>query len=252
MKKITVIIPCFNEEQHLEAALKTVKWADEIMVVDSFSSDNSLKIAKKHTDFVLQRKYENSANQKNWAIPQATHDWIFLLDADERVTPDLQHEIQAFLKTEDHTIDAYWIGRDNFFMGKPLRYALKGDKVIRLFKKECRYQDLNVHSEIITDGLKVDWLKGKLEHHTLKNIDHFLAKTNRYAGWSAKDYHTKTPRVTFFHLWIKPLYRFIKHYIINRGFLDGQVGFIVSSIMAWSVFLRYWKILEIRYFEKLK
>lgn len=246
MRKITAIIPCFNEEKQLRAALESVKWADEIMVVDSYSTDKSLEIAREYTDFIIQRTYENSASQKNWAIPQANNDWILLLDADEILPQALQDEIQTVLRQQEELLDAYWMYRDNFFMGKKVHHVIKGDKVIRLFKKTCRYKPLHVHSEIETEGLNVGRLEHKMEHRTFKGIESHLKKVHRYALWSAKDYHKKTKKITLYHLWIKPFYRFIKHYFIERGFLDGKVGFILSSVLAWSVFLRYWYLIELR------
>lgn len=244
MKKLTVIIPTYNEEENIRNVLESVKWVDEIMVVDSFSTDNTLKISKEYTDFIIQRDYENSASQKNWAIPQATNDWILLVDADEIVSRLLKTEIQNLLNS-DKLLDAYWVYRKNYFMDKPLNYLIKGDKVIRLFKKECRYEKLHVHSEIITKDLKIGRLNGLLHHHTFKSVDLYMDKINRYATWSAKDYANKTKSVTIFHLLAKPLFRFFKHYILERGFLDGKAGFVLSCIFSWSVFLRYWKIIEI-------
>lgn len=252
MRKITAIIPTYNEESNLRKAIESVKWADEIMVVDSFSTDKTLEIAKEYTNFILQRTYENSASQKNWAIPQATHDWIFLLDADEVVTPALQKEVQEKLKDTNELADAYWIGRVNFFMNQRVNHVVKGDKVIRFFNKKCRYQPLKVHAEIITEGQNVEKLNGKLEHYTFKSIDLHLTKINRYADWAANDYLKKTPKVTYFHLCLKPLFRFFKHFILEKGFLDGRVGFVISSVFAWSVFLRYWKILDIQNQAKRK
>lgn len=246
MIKVTAIIPTYNEEKNIKKAIESIKWADEIMIVDSFSTDNTLKIAREYTDFIIQREYENSASQKNWAIPQATHDWILLLDADEVVTPELRDEIQKQLSSPNELLDAYWIKRINYFMGQRIRYIVKGDKVIRLFKKTCRYQPLHVHAEIITEGIEVGKFNAVMEHYTFKSIQHFMGKIDRYASWSSNDYLSKTKKVTYFHLFVKPLYRFFKHYILERGFLDGKVGFIMSSVHAWSVFLRYWKIMELR------
>lgn len=251
MEKITAIIPTFNEAHNIEAAIQSVQWADEIIVVDSFSEDTTVEIATRLGAKIFQRKYINSANQKNWIIPQATHDWVFILDADERVTEDLKKEIQQILQ-QPLEKDAYWINRQNFFMGKKIHYSgWRGDAVIRLLRKEkCRYQDLKVHAEIETEGIEVGQLKNKINHFTYKDLDHFLTKMQRYADWSAKDHLEKTPRVTFFHLYLKPLFRFFKHYFIQLGFLDGKVGFIISVIMAWGVFLRYVKIQEIRSAEQ--
>lgn len=247
MEKITAIIPTFNEAHNIVAAILSVNWADEIIVVDSFSDDETVTLAKQNGAKVFQRKYVNSANQKNWIIPQAAHEWVFILDADERVTINLQKEIQAILK-QSPIKDAYWVNRQNFFMGKKVRYSgWQGDAVIRFFRRDkCRYQNLEVHAEIETQGIEVGQLKNKIEHFTFKDLDHFLNKMRRYADWSAKDHLKKTKKVTFFHLYFKPLFRFFKHYIFQLGFLDGKVGFIISVIMAWGVFLRYVKMEELR------
>ncbi len=247
MEKITAIIPTFNEAHNIDAAIHSVKWVDEIIVVDSFSTDNTVELAKKNGAKVFQREYQNSANQKNWIIPQATHNWVLILDADERVTLDLQNEIQNLLKNPIEK-NAFWIGRQNFFMEKKINHSgWKGDAVIRLLQRDkCRYQKLNVHAEIETEGIEVGRLKHKIEHYTFKDTNHFLAKMQRYSDWSAKDHLEKTPRVTFFHLFLKPLFRFFKHYFFQLGILDGKVGFIISVIMAWGVFLRYIKIKEMR------
>lgn len=246
MLPLTVIIPCFNEAHHMRALLETVEWADEILIIDSFSTDQTLEIAKEFPVKILQRKYQYPADQKNWAIPQATHDWILILDADERVTPMLKAEIQSILSGTPDKV-GYWIGRQNYFMGKEVRYSgWQSDKVIRLIhKSHCLYEDKRVHEEITTKGA-VGMLKHRMTHNTYQDIHHFLEKVDRYAGWSAKDYNEKTDRITLYHLLLKPLFRFIKHYFLKLGFLDGKVGFIISSIMAWSVFLRYVKMLELR------
>lgn len=251
MQQLTAIIPCFNEEQHMEAVIQSVQWADEVLIVDSFSTDKSLEIARRMGCRIIQREYENSASQKNWAIPQATHNWILLVDADERVTDTLREEIQAVLKAP--AADAYWMYRSNFFMGHRVRFSgWQNDKVIRLFKKTCRYEPLRVHAEIITTGISVSSLKNKLDHYTFKGIANYIKRQHRYAEWSAKDHLAKTPKVTLYHLMIKPGFRFVKHYILKGGFRDGYIGFVIASLTAWSVFLRYFKILEIRWEEGRK
>ncbi len=246
MLPISVIIPCFNEAHNIKALLETVTWADEIILVDSFSTDNTLEIAKAFPIKVLQRAYQYPAEQKNWAIPQAANDWILILDADERVTPELKAEIQSVLSGTPDKV-GYWIGRKNFFMGKEVRYSgWQSDKVIRLIHKaHCKYEDKLVHEEITADG-PIGMLEHRMTHNTYREITHFLEKVDRYAGWSAQDYNEKTGRITLYHLLIKPIFRFIKHYVFKLGFLDGRVGLIISSIMAWSVFLRYVKMMELR------
>lgn len=240
--KLTAIIPTFNEERHVKEVVESVAFADEIMIVDSYSTDKTLEIARKYTDFIIQREYEYSASQKNWAIPQATHEWILLVDADERVTPELEAEIKAVLKSDPKEV-AFWIYRENRFMGKLMNHSgLNTDKVIRLFKKsECVYADKHVHSEILTDG-KVGYLKSKFTHDTYFTLDKHLEKKNRYAWWSAKDYIKKSNKINLFHIVIKPFWRFFKHYIVQLGFLDGIPGLAYAYIESYGVFTRYMKI----------
>jgi len=247
--KITLIVPTYNEEKVLDRCIVSTKdLADEILVVDSFSSDNTLEIAKAHGARIIQRKYENSASQKNWAIPQASFSWILLLDADEWLTQKLYEELKQ-IKSQDHEPieSGFWIYRSNHFMGKRVRYSgWQGDKVIRLFKKEdCSYKIQSVHSEIMTSG-KLSFLRSYLNHDTYRGISAWEEKLERYAQWQAQDYSQKMGKVTLFHTLIKPLFRFFKHYILSGGFLDGYIGFRISKYAAWSVWLRYKKVIKIR------
>ncbi|MCB0638472.1 MAG: glycosyltransferase family 2 protein [Lewinella sp.] len=248
MRPLSVIITTFNEADNLPRALASVAWADDILVVDSFSTDGTPDIARAHGARLLQRTYTGPADQKNWAIPQAAHEWILLLDADEAATPALRIDIQQFLAADTIPFDAAWIGRNNHFLGQRIRYSgWQGDAVIRFFHRDkARYREVQVHEEIATEGLIVSRLQGRLEHFTYRSLDHFLDKMRRYARWSAQDHAARTPRVTFFHLYLKPAFRFFKHYILQQGFRDGKAGLVVSAIMAWGVFLRYAYLLEER------
>ena len=247
MKKVSVIIPTFNEAHNIAGVLESVAWADEIIIVDSFSTDETLSIAEKYEVKIWQHEYKGPAAQKNWAIPQVENEWILLLDADERLTPELTAEIQNWLAKDKIPFDAFWIGRQNYFLGKKVKYSgWQGDAVVRFFRKSCRYDNKQVHEEIITQNIRVSRLQYKMNHFTYKTVDHFLAKMNRYADWSAEDHAAKTPKVSIFHLFIKPAFRFFKHFFIQKGFLDGRTGLIVSGIMAWGVFLRYVKMMEKR------
>lgn len=244
MEKLTAIIPTGNEEHNIREVLESVSFADEIMVVDSMSTDNTLTIAKEFTDTIIRRKYQYSASQKNWAIPQATHEWILLVDADERVTPELQKEIISILNNPptDGTV-AYWIYRMNHFMGKRVRYSgWQNDKVIRLFRKsKCVYEDKMVHAEIIADG-QVGFLKNRFHHNTYITLDSHIKKLNRYAAWQARDYDKKTGRLGVFHFVIKPFWGFFKHYFVQMGFRDGVVGLVISYLHAYAVWMRYAKL----------
>jgi glycosyltransferase involved in cell wall biosynthesis len=253
MHKVTAIIPTKNEAHNIEAVLESVKWCDEILVVDSYSNDHTVELAKKITDRVIQSEYINSASQKNRAIPLARNEWILLVDADERVTPELKEEIQNILSQEIIENDAYWIYRKNFFMSKEIKFSgWQRDKVIRLFRRDtCRYEEKDVHAEIKTKG-NVGKLKNKLIHNTFKDIFHYLEKLDNYSTWSANDAAKKNVRPNFYHFIVKPRFRFFKHYIVDLGILDGYAGFMISSLMAQGVFMRYVKLFNMQQNRKNK
>ena len=222
----TVIIPTKNEVNNIEAVIASVSFADEILVVDSFSTDGTVEKAMNLGAKILQRTFDYHAAQKNWAIPQAKHDWILLVDADERVTPELKKEIISVLQQKEIKEKAFWIKRINHFMGQRVHYSgWRNDAVIRLFdKKYSRYEDIFVHEEIICTGT-TGKLKHKLSHNTYKNFDAYIQKMNRYATQQAKVYDLKTGKITPYHLVLKPFWGFFKHYIVQSGFRDGFVGF---------------------------
>ncbi len=246
MKRITAIIPTLNEQHNIVDAIKSINFADEIMVVDSFSTDKTIELATPLADTILQREYENSASQKNWSIPQAKYKWILLLDADERVKEELKKEVLSVLESKTN-YDGFWIKRENYFMGKRVYFSgWRGDRVIRLFKRdECKYEKKHVHAEIVSEG-KIGILKNKLIHNTFKNKEDYFKKLKRYAKWQAKDYDQKTGNITIFHTTIKPIFRFIKHYFIQLGILDGYVGFIISFYQAKAVKMRYKYLKDLR------
>jgi glycosyltransferase involved in cell wall biosynthesis len=255
MQKITAIIPTFNESIHIREAIKSVSWADEIIVVDSFSTDGTQEIVKKEFPQVklLIHEYINSAAQKNWTIPQASHPWIFLLDADERPTPELVNEIKNILK-DGTSHAAFWINRTNYFMEKKLNFTWRNDAVIRLFKRdECKYEEKHVHAEILAKGT-ISRLKNRLSHDTYtgKGLEFHLKKGDRYTTWGAYDRLASTKTVTMYHLAIKPLFAFVKHYFVKLGFLDGKQGFIIAILTTWNVFIRAVKIWRIQKGEKFK
>ena len=234
MKKISAIVTTKNEEHNIVNALKSVSFADEIIVVDSFSTDKTVELAKPIATKIFQRKYDSPSKQKNWAMQKVKFEWIIILDADERVTLKLQEEIKKILKNQSG-FDGFWIKRENYFMNKKVKFSgWQGDKVIRLIKKDkCKYNNKKVHEEIIDNG-NIGELKNKLIHNTFNNKKDYLKKIERYAKWQAEDYQKKTGKITLFHTVLKPTFRFIKHYFIQMGILDGYVGFTISIKSCFS------------------
>lgn len=242
--KLTAMIPAGNEERHLAACIASVRFADEVMVVvDEASTDRTLEIALELADRVLVHPYENSAAQKNWALPQAENPWVLVVDSDERVTPELRADIIAVLEA-DGPHDGYRIHRINHFMDQRIYgCGWQRDDVLRLFRRDrSRYEEKHVHADIVSnDGrpLSVGKLKGKFLHYTFDSFEQYLKKHNRYAGWAGKDRAKTTRRVTLWHLALRPLWRFIRQYIIYGGWRDGVAGFIICWMAAHSVFLKY-------------
>lgn len=257
MRKISAIIPTFNEEENINEAIESVQWCDEIIVVDSFSTDRTIEIARSFANVrLLQHEYEHSASQKNWTIPQASHPWIFLLDADERPTPELVEEIKTVVNSGS-SYSGFWIYRRNHFMGKQIHYSgWQSDKVLRLFKRdECRYQNKHVHAEIETQG-KIGFLKNKLIHYTYKDLTSYLKKADRYTTWGALDRVQKFAKtghkIGLPYLALRPFSRFFRHYFLRLGVLDGTHGLVVSALSATNVFIRGVKIWRLQHGEKIE
>ncbi len=239
-EKLTVIVPTFNEEENLQECLESVSWADEIMVVDSGSTDATLEIARRFTDRILVHEYINSANQKNWAIPQATHPWVMIVDSDERVTPQLKREIEETLEAPQH--QGYSIGRFNHFLGHPLRHggwSPREDRNIRLFMRDKgRYEDKEVHADVLVEGT-VGHLKNPLIHYSYRTLDQYFRKMERYTRWAAMDIAKSKRRVRWHHVTLRPLGDFLRLYFMKLGFLDGFPGLIIALLSAYYVMVKY-------------
>jgi glycosyltransferase involved in cell wall biosynthesis len=241
---LTVIVPTFNEQDNLEDCLRSVAWADEVLVVDSFSTDRTLEIARRHTDRIIQREYINSASQKNWAIPQARHRWVMVVDADERVTPELRDEIRALL-SRGPDCSGYVIRRVNHFLGRRIHHGgWARDRVLRLWDRTLgRYQEKEVHAEVDVAG-PVRELRHPLLHITFRSWDLYLRKIDRYTSWGAEDLRKRGRRTTALDLVFRPLARFFKRYILQLGFLDGVPGLMITGIDSWAVFVKYARLWE--------
>jgi len=246
---LSVLIPAGNEEVNIVACVESASFACDVVVVDSLSTDRTVELARPLATRILQREYINSASQKNWAIPQMACEWVFVLDSDERITPELRAEIEAIVSrpwTPDQPA-AYRVWRLNHFLGKPVRYCgWQDDKVTRLFRRDIsKYQDRHVHADIEVEGT-IGSLRHKLLHYTFRSFDQYLVKFDRYTSWAAKDRGKKTKRVTWLHLLGRPAWRFFRQYVMKQGFRDGTTGLVLCILAAYSVFLKYAKLWEMQ------
>jgi glycosyltransferase involved in cell wall biosynthesis len=241
MTKITAIIPTLNEEIHIEAAIESVNFADEIIVIDSYSSDNTVQLAEKHNVKIIKRKFDDFSSQKNFAIDQATNPWVYVLDADERVTQQVRKEILDAVKNPKGKV-GFYVRRSFYFAGKHLKYGgCQRDKVVRLFLKEfCAYKGV-VHETIYTEG-DLGFFKNRIQHYSYRGYDHYISKMNHYGALRAKQYFSEGKKINFYHLLIKPIARFFIHFFIRLGFLDGFRGFIYARAQAYGVYVRYIKL----------
>ncbi|HUG36760.1 MAG TPA: glycosyltransferase family 2 protein [Candidatus Limnocylindrales bacterium] len=238
MPRISVAIVTLNEQDRLRACLESVAWADEVVVVDAESADKTVALAREFTDRVWVRPWPGFVAQKNFAIEQATGDWVLALDADEQVTPALAERVRAILRA-DGPADGYSIPRQNMFWGAWVRHGgLYPDWQLRLFRRRSgRFSGEGVHESVRVDGT-VERLAEPMLHHSYRGLEDFVERANRYSTLAARDLIRQGRRVRLAELILRPLGRFLSMYIMRRGFLDGWRGLVLAVLYADYVFLR--------------
>ncbi|WP_281234385.1 glycosyltransferase family 2 protein [Flavobacterium gelatinilyticum] len=239
--KLSVIILTYNEENYIADAIRSVAFADEIIVLDSYSTDRTPEIVSAFNAKLIYRKFDNYSNQRNHAIQSASGEWILFLDADERVSTELKDEIVKSINSHEH--DAYKIWFPHFFMGRFLFHYT--DKVTRLIKNNNIHFENEVHEKLILKS-KPGLLKNHMIHYTYKGLFNFISKKDKYAWFQAKMSVKKGKKATLFLLFFKPFYRFFHTYFIKRVFLDGVPGLAAAAIDAYGVFSRYAKIILLK------
>ncbi len=236
----------FNEEAVIADALASVSWADEIIVVDSGSTDQTVNIAKRYTERVLFRPWMGFSAQKNWAVDQATHDWVLSLDADERITPGLRDEIVALLQGPP-SCAGFYIARKNFFLGQWIRHGgWFPDKTLRLFdKRQGRFGDRIVHEKVEVKG-EVGHLRHPMIHYTYTSLSSYHRRAGRYAGLAAEEMHAGGRAFSIMDILVRPLWTFVRMYLFQQGFRDGIRGFLLAVFYGYYTFLKYARLWELR------
>ena len=240
-QKISVLIITLNEEIHMYELLSDLEFADEVIVVDSFSTDQTKSISEsfKNVRF-LENKFENYTSQRNFAIDQARNNWILFIDADERLTPALKTEILETLE-RDENVSAYLFYRKFYFKNKILRFSgWQTDRIYRLFKKDkCRYTHRRlVHEKLDVDG-KIAYFKHRLVHYSYADYDSYKRKMIAYGKLKAREKFQVGFKPTLFHIYGHSIYNFLYQYLIRLGILDGRKGIIICYLNALSVAARY-------------
>jgi hypothetical protein len=243
---LSVIITTFNEEVNIADCIESVSWADEILVVDSFSTDRTVEIAQKYPVQLLQREYFGSAAQKNWALDRVSHPWVLIVDADERVPPQLAGEILRTLAT-DPQVNAFSIRRENIFIDRVMRHSgWSTDKVIRLFRTDKgRYPNRRVHADLAIEG-SPQLLANPFLHYTFRSFDQYFDKFLNYAEWGAAQAFREGRSVGVLEIAGRPLWRFLRTYVVQLGFLDGLHGLVLCTLQSFGVFLKYARLWEYR------
>lgn len=245
MATLSVVVLALNEERNIHDCLSSVGWADEILVVDSGSTDRTAEIARRHTRHVLSLPWEGYGATKNAALRSATGTWVLWLDADERVTPELADEIRSALGAERPGVDAYSMPRRAYFLGRWMRHSgWYPGRVTRLFRRgRARFSERRVHEQLLVEGRVVP-LQSDIIHHTDPDLHHYFRKFNRYTSLAAEEMAAEGRRCSAADLLLRPPFQFVKMYVLRGGVLDGVEGFILAVVSSAYVFVKYAKLWE--------
>ena len=243
-KTISCTIVVFNEERNIRDCLNSANWMDEIVVVNAYSEDRTREICEQYTNRIFDRPWRGFGDQKNFAIEQATADWVFILDADERITPDLQSEIQDVLASpKGNDPVAYYLPRRNFYYGKWVKWAgCYPDLQLRLFRRGVgRLNDEEPHNRFVFEG-EAAYLKSPLDHYTESSINDHFRKFRNFTSLAAQERGKTKQSVYWTDLTVRPLFTFYKYFVARQGFRDGMHGFLVSVWASMYTFVKYAKL----------
>ncbi len=241
---ISCCIVCFNEEANIRRCLESVKWCDEIVVVDSFSTDHTVQICQQYTSRIIQRAWPGYVEQKRFALAQASHEWVLNVDADEEVSPDLQQEILGVLDRNDPAVDGFYIPRLVYYLGRWWWRGWYPGYRLRLFRKiKVRWGGVNPHEKVLLRG-QADRLQGNIYHYTYDGITDHLRTINSLTDIASHELALRGKRASLLDVLLRPLWRFIRFYLLSGCIRDGKAGFFVSVTSAFYTFLKYAKLWE--------
>ena len=242
--RYTVIIPTFNESKNIEKCLQSLVGAHEILIVDSFSTDNTPDLVESYGVKLLQNPFYSHGDQINWSSKYATNDWIFVLDADELFNAELISELNYICPPSESAV--YKVHRVNYFLGKRINHGLwSADSPIRLFNRNQNcYNVQRVHSSISCNG-PILKLKSSIKHFSVNSIDQYLEKMKRFSGGASIDLLEKQKKFSVTITITRAMYRFFKGFIVYQGYKDGLHGLLLATLESMYVFLKYMKLWEL-------
>jgi len=236
---LTIVIPTLNEVDALSTGLPDLRWADEVIVADGGSTDGTREMGIRLGARVLLVEGQTIGAQRNAGIAAARNQWILALDADEQVSPELRDELRALTVSGEKRPAVYRVRSRNWHLGGELRHGPWGkDWKLRVFTRENRFGDNRVHEQLETHG-DVGTLHGTLIHYPYRDLPHQVSKIATYAGWATEDLYERGRRGSLWALMVRPPFRFFRDYVLMSGWRDGVNGFIVATVSAFSVFLKY-------------
>ena len=241
---ITAVIAAHNESANIEACIASVDWAREVIVVENDSVDDTIDRARSAGATVISPRFTTIGAARNNAIERAQTPWVFVLDADERCTPELAAEIRERVKLPGENV-AFRIPRRNYFLGKEIRHGGWGnDKPVRLFRRDIRYNANQVHEHVIVTKGGIGELRSSLLHYTYDSLNEYFEKFDRYSRWWAEQNFAKGRRASAAAVFFKPPARFLSMYVLRGGFRDGGRGLILACLAAASVMAKYARLWE--------
>jgi glycosyltransferase involved in cell wall biosynthesis len=243
--ELSVYMITYNNERTVERALRSVTWADEIVVVDSFSTDKTAEICRRFTERVVQRKWPGHQEQYQYAADLTAHPWVMFVDADEEVPRELAEEIRRELREGSRGLDGFIVYRRTYYLGRWIRYGgWYPDYEIRLYRREKGRWGGGLHAKIVVDG-NVGSLKNEYLHYTYRDISDQIQTIDRYSRIAAEDLFKSGEKCSLFKLLFHPPFRLVKEYLFKGGFRDGIPGLVIVVATMFYVFIKYAKLWEL-------
>jgi len=247
---VSVYVLTSNNRRTIERCLKSLYWAEELIVVDSFSNDGTFEICQQYTDKIYRREWKGHRDQYQYASDLTTRDWIMFVDADEEVPSELVEEIRRELAGEEEGVDGFFIYRQTYYLGRWIRYGgWYPDGEIRLYRRNRGRWEGGLHAKIVVDG-RVANLKNQYLHYTYRDISDQIQTIDKYSEMAAQDLAESGKKFSLFKLLFHPPFRFIKEYLLKLGFRDGLPGLIIIVSTMYYVFIKYAKLWELTISKK--